>query len=200
MATPLLQASPLVLDLLARLGGDSDHDGDGDRVMMITDGPAEAAPTKMQTSSKSSKSKHSHLGWCGKWRWGNMQERRLISSLMHQGKLRKLNNRINAEQCENVAQVVEATRLRGKCRRMMAKLLPKKWSCSGGRGGQLGCPPRCVVGRVWPRLFQDMLCARPCVWQQHGPHQNVYDADCFLAAQMRCLGWLCKLFSQTHRV
>ena len=207
VATPLLQASPPVLDLLARLGGDSDHDGDGDRVMMITDGPAEAAQTKMQTSSKSSKSKHSHLGRCGKGRWGNMQERRLISSLMHQGKLRKLNKRINAEQCEHVMQVVEATRLRGKCRRMMAKLLPKKWSHMKSfkatllqrrkRGATWMSPLDVLEVGFGHDSFRRCSALAPVFGSStdHIRTLKVYDADCFLAAQMRCLGWLCKLCS-----
>ena len=136
-----------------------------------------------------------------------MQERRLISSLMHQGKLRKLNKRINTEQCENVMQVVKATRLRGKCRRMMAKLLPKKWShmksfkatlLQRRKRGATWMPPLDVLEVGFGHDSFRRCSALAPVFGSSTDHirtLKVYDADCSLVAQMRCLGWLCKLCS-----
>ena len=65
---------------------------------------------------------------CGrKGRWGGQHERRLVSSAMHHGKLKKRQVRIEQSQCKAVLEVATAARLQGGTCKKLAKLIPQHW-------------------------------------------------------------------------
>lgn len=156
--------------------------------------------------------KQIHRKQCGNGRWGSLQERKLISSLMHQGKMRKRAYFVNQQQRNITLDFVDKARLRGKASRKLAKVLPKHWR--GGRRSQsLALSLKTLETKTGGRWLtakdildigfgQDshrrssVLAAIHGISETHARSMKLYSADCFLFTELHCLGWLCKICTE----
>ena len=141
-------------------------------------------------------------GRCGRGSRGGLHERRLLSTLMHQGRQRKRRLQESRELTTALANSFNACRLREGARRKFAKLMPTR----EGRS-LLAQTLESRRHRRWLSAddMLDLTFGRDSCFRSHvsgvvhGIHPSharrvkIYVADCLLQAQLHCLGWLCKL-------
>ena len=135
---------------------------------------------------------------------GNIQEKCLISSLMHMGKIKKRRLDAEKQRADAVVSVVNQCRLQYGAKRKLAKLFAKGGDQDGivmrsmkfRRRGQKWLTSLHVLDMSFGKdahLGSKALGIAYGVDRAHARRMRIYTADCFLRAQLYLLGWRCKL-------